>query len=177
MREPSTTERERTAATPRPRWRRWLRDLLLILVVVFAVQWWQSRHLAAGTAPPLSGQLVDGSSYRLNAADGPTLVHFWAEWCPVCRLEQDNIEAIAGNLPVVSVATTSGDTAAVSAYLHEHGLQQAVLMDETGDLAGAWGVKGVPASFVVDRDGRISYAGMGYATEWGLRLRLWLARW
>ena len=39
------------------------------------------------------------------------------------------------------------------------------LMDETGEIAHRWGVAGVPASFIVDREGRIAYAGMGYATE------------
>ena len=48
-------------------------------------------------------------------------------------------------------------------------------MDETGEIARRWGATGVPASFIVDGDGRITYAGMGYATEVGLRVRLWLA--
>jgi hypothetical protein len=48
-------------------------------------------------------------------------------------------------------------------------------MDETGEIARHWGVAGVPASFIVDREGRIKYAGMGYATEIGLRARMWLA--
>ena len=50
-----------------------------------------------------------------------------------------------------------------------------VLMDEDGEIARGWGVNGVPASFIVDTDGNIRHAGMGYATEMGLRLRLWLA--
>ena len=52
-----------------------------------------------------------------------------------------------------------------------------VVVDEDGRLARSWGVGGVPATFIVATDGRISYAGMGYSTELGLRARLWLSGW
>ncbi len=170
---PETGEKVRRR---RPRWLRWSVDLLLIVLVIAAVQWWQARDLVEGSAPPLTGLMVDGAPYQLDPAQGPTLVHFWAEWCPICRFEQDSIERIASDWPVMTVATTSGSADEVAAYLQEHGLTMPVLLDEAGQLAQAWGVNGVPASFIIDRDGAIAHAAMGYSTEWGLRLRLWLAR-
>ena len=161
----------------RPRWQRWLIDLLLIVAVVLLVQWWQSRNLVPGTAPPLVGMMLNGSPYQLDPAQGPTLVHFWAEWCPVCRLEQDSIDRIASTQPVITIATSSGSSDVVSAYMREHGLSMPVLMDEAGRLARAWGVNGVPATFVIGREGEIAHASMGYSTELGLRFRLWLAKW
>jgi len=161
--------------TRRPRWIRWLRDIVLLLLVLAAVQWWQARNMVKGPAPPLVGHLADGSTYQLDAAQGPFLIHFWASWCPVCRLEQDSIASIAADMPVMTVATTSGSADEINAYLSEHGLVMPVLLDEDGDVARNWGVSGVPATFVVDRSGDISHAGMGYATELGMRLRLWLA--
>jgi peroxiredoxin len=169
----SSTEGRQAPA--RRRWVSWARDIALLLLVIAAVQWWQSRDLAAGPAPPLVGHLLDGSAYQLSPATGPTLVHFWASWCPVCRLEQDSIASIASDRAVITVATTSGTRDEVAAYLAEHGLRIPVLMDEDGDLARAWGVNGVPATFVIDRDGGIRHAAKGYSTELGLRLRLWLA--
>jgi len=166
----------RTASkSRRPRWVAWVRDIALLVVVLAIVQWWQARDLVAGPAPPLVGHLVDGSQYQLDPSDGPVLVHFWASWCPICRLEQDSIASIAGDRPVITVATTSGSREEVAAYLREHGLAMPVLLDEEGELARSWGVNGVPATFVVDRDGKIRHAGKGYSTEIGLRLRLWWA--
>lgn len=159
----------------KPRWRGWLRDGLLVLAVIVAVQWWQSRDLVHGQAPPLVGLLVDGSAYQLDAGSGPTLVHFWATWCPVCRLEQDGIDDLADDYPVISIATTSGTPEELAAYLAEHALDMPVLMDESGELARAWGVSGVPATFLVDRAGRIAHAGVGYAPAIGWRLRMWWA--
>ena len=174
MGDPQTTQQGPRRAR---RWVRWVRDLLILLAIVVAVQWWQARDLAGGRAPPLVGLLVDGSPYQLETTEGPVIVHFWATWCPVCRLEQDNIASIAADGRVVTVATSSGSTEDVAAYLEDQGLAMPVVLDERGDIAQAWGVNGVPATFIVDRGGEIRSAHMGYATELGLRLRLWWAQW
>ena len=170
------TTKSNDSRQPRRRlWLRRLRDVLLLLLVFVAIQWWQSRNLVAGPAPPLVGHLVDGSPYQLDPVDGPVLVHFWATWCPVCRLEQDNIADIARDKRVITIATTSGSPVEVAAFLQAEGLVMPVLMDEDGGIARNWGVQGVPATFIVDVQGDISHRGMGYATELGMRLRLWLA--
>lgn len=158
------------------RWLRWTRDIALLLLVVAAVQWWQSRHLAQDAAPPLVGLLVDGTPFQLSPGSAPILVHFWAEWCPVCRLGQDSIDAIAADWPTITVATSSGTADEVSDYLVENALTMPTLVDESGAIARGWGVDGVPATFIVSRDGTIAHASMGYSTGLGLRLRLWLAR-
>lgn len=172
--EPAINSSEKVRGKPR-RWWRWGRDLVLVLVVVGAVQWWQSRGMVTGQAPVLVGLLVDGQPYQLDYRAGPILVHFWASWCPVCRLEQDNIDAIADDYPVITIATTSGAANEVAAYLREHELSMPVLMDEGGEIASRWGLAGVPATFIVGRDGQILYSGMGYGTELGLRARMWWA--
>lgn len=175
MDDPNQPSDIRSAKPRRPRWVAWLRDIVLLLVIFAAVQWWQARSLVEGTAPPLVGLLVDGSPYQLPPQGEPVLVHFWATWCPVCRVEQDSIDNIAADRPVITVATTSGERDEVAAYLQAQGLSMPVLMDESGDIARRWGVNGVPATFVIDADGNIRYAGKGYSSEIGLRIRLWMA--
>ena len=112
------------------RWWRWLRDIGLFVLVFVVIQWWQSRDLVEGPAPPLVGHLLDGSPYQLAATQRPVLVHFWATWCPVCRLEQDSIASIAADWPTITIATTSGSAEEVSGYLLEDGLTMPVLLDE-----------------------------------------------
>jgi hypothetical protein len=60
--------------------------------------------------------------------------------------------------------------------MRSEGLEFPVIPDEYGRLAAVWGVQAVPASFVVNGEGEISFATMGYTTEIGLRSRLWAAR-
>lgn len=160
---------------PRKRIWRWSRDILIALLIFGAWQWWISRDLVTGPAPPLAGLDPEGRPLSLADRKGrPVLVHFWATWCPACRLEDGTIDAIARDHAVLTVATTSGSAEAVRAYMAEEGLRFPVVLDEEGELARRWGVVGVPATFVVNGAGEIAWAGQGYSTGIGLRLRLWL---
>ncbi len=144
-------------------------------MVFFAIQAWRAADLPDGPAPTLSGRLLDGRPFDLARADRPLLVHFWATWCPVCRLEEGAIDDLARDHSVVTVALQSGGAEALRAYLSTRGLAFPVIADEEGELARRWGVRGVPASLIVGRDGRVRFRELGYTTGLGLRIRLWLA--
>ncbi|HET7833814.1 MAG TPA: protein disulfide oxidoreductase [Gallionella sp.] len=149
----------------------------MIIAVVVGVRAWQQRDIVSGPAPSLAGTLLDGQPFTLTTRPvQPVLVHFWATWCPVCRTEQGTINAIAHGTPaVITVAMQSGSRDEVEKYVRQQGLNFPVLNDPDGRIAAAWGVHAVPASFVIDRDGQIRFVEIGYTTEIGLRLRLWLA--
>lgn len=151
-------------------------NLTVILVIYAGVQWYKARPLASGDAPALAGELLSRTPFDLDAWRGrPVLVHFWASWCPICKLGEGDIAALARDYAVVTVAMQSGGPREVRAYLAEQGLNVPTLNDPYGLIATAWGVHGVPASFVVDADGRIRFATVGYTTGVGLRGRLWAA--
>lgn len=173
---PEQTPDPNHASARTRRLRGWLLNLVLILVIVAGVQWWKGRHLASGEAPTLSGITLEGQTLDLAAYQGrPVLVHFWATWCPVCRLGNGAIDAIARDHQVVSVALQSGDAAEIQQYMTAEALSFAVVPDETGALASPWGVPGVPATFILDPNGHIASSTMGFSSEWGLRTRLWAA--
>lgn len=162
---------------PRRNWSSWAINIALILAFSVAIQWWKARPMASGEAPDLSGQLLNGEQFDLSGLKGkPVLVHFWATWCPVCRMGDQDIDAIAEDFHVVSVAMQSGGSREISSYMGAEGLDFPVVLDEHGHLASDWGVPGVPASFVVDREGQIRSSTLGYTTEIGLRARLWAAQ-
>ncbi len=160
------------------RWHKRVLNLLLFAALIAGIRAWQHRDMASGSAPPLHGALLSGEAYTLaSRSDHPVLVHFWATWCPVCRTEQGSIEAIArDHANVITVAMQSEGSAEVRRHLAEHGLHFQVVNDPEGRLAAAWGVHAVPATFIVNPDGQVRFIEVGYTTEIGLRLRLWLAR-
>jgi thiol-disulfide isomerase/thioredoxin len=165
----------------RARWKRWMLEALLIVGIVVAVQLWQARDLPVGPAPALAGTLVDGRAASLaetlRAADGkPVLVAFWATWCPVCKAEEGNIDAVARDWPTLTVAMQSGDAAAVAKHLRERDLGFTAVVDADGRLAADWKVRGVPTHFIVDGRGIVRFQLVGYATGLGLRARLWWAQ-
>lgn len=152
-------------------------QLLLFIVFIAGIRAWQQRNMADDFAPPLVGVKLDGSSYALPAKPAqPVLVHFWATWCPPCRLEQGTIDAIAKDHPdTITVAMRSGSDSAVAKHLVMENLHFPVLNDADGRLSDAWGVHAVPTSFIIDRDGMIRFVEVGLTSGPGLRLRLWLA--
>jgi thiol-disulfide isomerase/thioredoxin len=161
----------------RRRWARWLLEFAVIVVILLAVRAYTSRDLPEGKAPVFSGQLLSGEAFDLRQLRGkPAIVHFWATWCSICRLEQDSIEALSQDYPVITIAMQSGGADAVGAYLDKHGLSFPVYIDEDSALAERYGVSGVPTTFVLGADGQIEFAEVGYTTGWGLRARLWFAQ-
>ena len=162
------------------RWRRWALEALIFLAVVIGLSVWQNRGLPEGAAPPLQGirsdgVQVDGAGSAAAKQGKATLVVFWASWCPVCAAQAGNIEAIADDWPVLSVAMQSGNAATIRQYLNKHGLKLAAVVDEDGNIAAGWRARSVPTHFIIDPSGNIRFRVVGYATEIGLRARLWWA--
>jgi thiol-disulfide isomerase/thioredoxin len=177
---PPRLQRIRAYLADRSRWKRWLIELSLVIAIVAGVQLWQARGLAEGAAPSLAGLQSDGRSSSLadalKAANGkPVLVVFWATWCPVCKAEEGNVDAVARDWPTLTVAMQSEGAVAVAKHLRERGLGFAAIVDDDGLLASAWKVRGVPTHFIVDSSGNIRFRLVGYTTELGLRARLWWA--
>jgi len=89
---------------------RWLVDLTLILIVLSAIRFWMQRDVVSGTAPNINNVMLNGQHFDLyQNSKRPILVHFWATWCPVCKLEQSNIENIAKDNHVITIAMQSGN--------------------------------------------------------------------
>jgi thiol-disulfide isomerase/thioredoxin len=155
---------------------RFVLEIALFVLFYLGLRAYLQWQLASGTLPAIQAQTLAGSSFDSRLARrGPLLIQFWATWCPVCRLEQGSIQAISHDYPVITIAMSSGDDAEIRRFLQREGLNFPVINDRAGDLARRFGVTGVPVSFVVDADNRIRFVERGYTTEWGLRLRLWLA--
>ena len=145
-----------------------------MLGVILAVRCYQTRDLVSGVMPVR--ELVTSEGQRLSlVGQGPTLVHAFATWCGVCKLEEGSVQSVASSARVISIASRSGSAAEVEAYMQQHGLDFPVVLDADGSLAQKLGVRAFPTSFFVNGQGEITTREVGYTTELGLRVRLWLA--
>lgn len=163
-----------------PRWRRWGLEIAIFVGALLAFQAWQLRDSARGPAPAFHGQLADGGNFDLAAwrAAHPGragLIYFWAEWCPICKTTAGSVTNIAADHPVVTIATQSGDSAAVARLLAEKGYRWPTLADPRGAIMQQYGLPGTPGFAIVAPDGNIRFTAVGYTSEIGLRLRLWWA--
>ncbi len=160
------------------RTRKTILQLVLVVLVIFAIRMWQQQDLTKGIAPSFTSRTLSGEV--INSKPLPNqavLVHFWATWCGVCRLENDNIQALDGeNYRVLNVAMQSGKDAKLKAYAKEHNMRiDNIINDNSGTIARLFGVRATPSSFFINPEGKIQFVEVGYVTTLGYRLRLWWA--
>lgn len=168
-----TTPTEPNAPAPRrrPRWRTAL-EWALVLAFVVAIRAYQTRDAASGVAPAVVLEDVRGGDVALTSLRGaPSVVHFWATWCGVCKAMAHNVDAIGDDPRVVTIVSRSGSLDDVRGYLRAHPTRARVLFD-SGEAARRFGVRAFPTTFYLDRGGVIRHVETGYTTELGMRLRL-----
>jgi cytochrome c biogenesis protein CcmG/thiol:disulfide interchange protein DsbE len=118
-------------------------------------------------APDVGGTTLDGEPFALADYRGePMLVNFWASWCDPCRREIPAIAAFAESHPEIRVIGINyqDDPADARAFSDETGITWPSVID-AGSTAEAFGVPGLPATFLIDRDGVVVGRILGEATE------------
>ncbi len=154
---------------------KWIKHLLewglwgiLFCAIFFGVQIWRNQD--TGTSMP-TWQLSDLQQQTVNApANGAYIVHFFAEWCPICKVGYSNFVDLAQDYPVIHIATFSESTAALRAFLIENGYPLTVAVDRDSQLAKQLNIHGVPTTLIVKQDGTIAYTHSGYMPKWLLKL-------
>ncbi len=158
------------------RWIKYSLEFLVIVAIFYAINLYKKQDLVKGSAPTFNEVFLNGKAAKLTDYRGKAvLIHFWATWCPICSLEQDSIEAISKDNDIITIAMNSGEADKIQSFMTENNLSFPVIIDDDGILSKRYGITGVPTSIIVNPQGIIEYTEIGYTTNWGLRLRLWLA--
>lgn len=121
-------------------------------------------------APDFTLSTLDGGTVTLSELEGrPVVVNFWASWCHPCREEfpliADALETYADEgLAVVGV--TYRDIESDSrGFVEEMGAIWPQGVDEDNEVARAFGVRAIPQTFFIDRDGTIAARVFGFSSE------------
>ena len=110
----------------------------------------------------LSGTRLGLAEYRGRVV----LLNFWATWCPPCLEEMPSMEALYQRLRqrgmvVLAVSSDEGPPDSVRRFTERLGVTFPVLLDRDGAVSASYGARNLPASFVLDRGGRVIAAALG----------------
>ena len=147
---------------------------IFFIIVLNLVSYFKGLDLNKEKFSIQSFELIDGSNYEIKN-DKTLLVNFWATWCPICALEEQNIENLSKDFEVITIATQSGSTEEIEKYLKDKNLSFKVVNDEYGLLSGEFNVKAFPTTFIYDKNKNLKFTEVGYTSTFGLKLRLWLS--
>ncbi len=115
--------------------------------------------------PNLEGREVNMAEFRGKVV----LLNFWATWCPPCVKEMPSMELLRQKYKDQGfevVAINAGEDAeAVEAFLLERDLTFPIILDKRGVSFMALGIRGLPMSFLLNKEGRSVMTFMG-GREW-----------
>ncbi|GAK57632.1 thiol-disulfide oxidoreductase resA [Candidatus Vecturithrix granuli] len=111
------------------------------------------------TLPTLHGDLVRLADFRGNVV----LLNVFATWCHPCRDEIPSLEALfqayqSRGFVVLGVSTDTNGEKVLPPFIKEYALTFPIVVDTDKQVSQQYGVRGIPATFLLDQHGRI--AGM-----------------
>lgn len=117
-------------------------------------------------APGFTATTLDGTAVSLEEFRGrPVWLVFMASWCTSCRAEAPDVQAAhqqAGTDGVAVIAVyLNEDATAVREYAQRLGLTFTHVPDPNAEIAAAYGVKGIPAHYFIDRAGVLRASKVG----------------
>lgn len=102
---------------------------------------------------------LQGKSWHLRDLKGKVvLVNFWATWCPPCRKEMPDLQALYDRYKdqgFVVVSISDEEAAKVQPFITERKITYPVLLDPGRKVNSLFQVEGIPKSFVYDREGKL----------------------
>jgi peroxiredoxin len=112
---------------------------------------------------------LQGKAWSLKDLRGKVvLLNFWATWCPPCRKEMPDLEALYlrfNDQGLVILAVSDEDAAKVSPFLAERSITYPVLLDPGRKVNEQLQIEGIPKSFVYDRSGKLVAQSIDMRTQ------------
>ncbi|MCA9950204.1 MAG: TlpA family protein disulfide reductase [Anaerolineales bacterium] len=114
---------------------------------------------------------LDGNEIALGDYAGrPILVNFWATWCAPCRLEMPEFQKIRARysddeLAILAVNYDEDPDYVRRFFYDELGLTFTPLLDTGHKVANAYGAVGLPATFFINANGKVTNIHRGLLTE------------
>lgn len=120
-------------------------------------------------APDFTVLDMDGNPVKLSDLFGkPIVLNFWASWCSPCRGEMPEFNGVYGEaaeeITFMMVNLVDGQRETIETgmqYITEQGFSFPVYFDTEQEAAGAYGIRSIPTTLFIDKDGYIITGAQG----------------
>lgn len=117
-------------------------------------------------SPDFTVSTLEGKTVSLGDFRGKgVILNFWATWCPPCRAEMPEFQALyrekGGDDFVIMAVDVQEPPDPVKRFVEEFGLTFPILMDAEGDLSTLYKVVALPTTFFIDGKGTIRAINVG----------------
>ncbi len=125
-----------------------------------------AQAVGSGPAADFTLERLDGGTVQLTALRGqPVMINFWASWCVPCREEAPTLqrawETYKDRGAVFLGVNIWDSDANARAFIREFGITYPNLLDRDGKVAIEYGLRGVPETFFVNRQGSLASKYVG----------------
>ena len=145
--------------------------ILIILVISGAVDISRAGKEEKIAAPDFTLMTMDNTKVSLKDFKGKYIfLNFWATWCGPCIDEMPSMERLyqkfktRKNFAMLAVSIDKAGTDAVKKFMTENKLTFSVLLDRDSEVAGAYGVMGIPSTYLIDTQGFVINRAVGART-------------
>ncbi len=103
---------------------------------------------------------IHGHKHTLSDYRGKyVFLNFWATWCPPCRDEMPSMQKVYDTWNkkdyVMLAVNINENRAKVKRFAQENGYTFPILIDNDGKIASRYGIRGIPATFFIDKQGNV----------------------
>ncbi len=130
-----------------------------------------NQALVGAPVPALVGETTTGETFRASDHKGRVLlVNFWATWCGPCKMEIPHLIELQKKygprgLQVVGLSIDREGMAVVRPFAEKQGFNYPILMAPEGAQKAFGGVEAIPASFLIDKNGKVVHSVEGLVTQ------------
>jgi peroxiredoxin len=140
---------------------------LIALAMLAAAGAAKAKAAPNAPAPDFTLRQIDGPNLRLGEQRGRVvMVNFWATWCGPCRVELPHLDKLhakyrSSGFMLLGV-NIDDDPNAAKALAAKMGLKFPVLFDSEKKVVAAYDLNAMPATVLIDRDGKVRHLHRGY---------------